>query len=287
MSLHIYSHSIRNAALFAIAATAMTAQAQARVGTICLELPAGAGTVKAEIASGCLPTHPKYDGAFAISVDADRAVIAVDGAFNPTTQSLVGTADCMGSRVLEQEAEAAGPRRYSVMVNGEFRGVIDASDTTFGMRAVKQCFEGASQVKVARPESVTAYNRSMFNDWIARPKGKTTDPLYTADYSTIGDAVATLLGNQPETMEGRPSAEITISKARWSGSRVSKPPEVHFMAVRIEEYGYLDDSVSGKRTFAEIKQNEQSGAWSIVGHWYQWMCARGEKVGQWTAEACA
>ena len=277
---------LRSAAVFAIASCAMTAQAQASVGNVCLELPAGAGIVKAEIASGCLPTSPGHEGAFQINVDASTATIAINGAYEPVREQLIGTMDCMGSQVIEQEAKAAGPRRYSVMINGRFSGVIDASDTTYGMRAVRECFADHSQVQGARPETLTVYKREMFRDWIARPKGKTTDPLYTSSYTTIGDAVAALLGNHPESMEGRPSAEITVSKGEWRGFQFRKPPRVRFMAIQIEEHGYLDDSISGKRTFAELRRNPQTGAWSIGGHWHQFMCARNERAGQWSGEPC-
>lgn len=274
------------AALAALAASMMATQAQARVGQICLELPVGANTLKAEIASGCLPTSPRYEGAFDIQVDAATASIAINGSFTQIGEARIGTTDCMGARVLEQDTDAAGPRRYSVLVNGQYRGTLDASDTMFGMQAVRECFEGLNQIQQPRPERLTTYMREHFRDWIARPRGKTTDPLYTTNYATIGEAAAALLGTHPEGQEGRPSAEIIISKGQWRGRPFLKPPAVRFMAVRIEEHGYLDDSVSGKRTFAELKQHAQTGEWRIAGHWHQFMCARGERAGRWSAQLC-
>ena len=286
MPHHNLSHSLRKAAGLVIAANAIATQAHASVETICLELPAGAGTVTAEIASGCLPTSPGHKGAFTISVDAESAVIAIDGQYTPSREQRIGTADCMGSQTIKQTANAAGPRRYSVLVNGNFRGVIDASDTMFGLRSERQCFAGPSQTQQFRPERVTTYMRAQFADWIARPRGKPKDALYQDSYASTGAAVAALLGRHPESLEGRQSAEITISLAQWRGRAVQKPPKVRFVAVSIEEHGYLDDSVSGKRTFAELKQNSQTGEWRISGHWYQFMCARGQRAGQWSARPC-
>lgn len=286
MSLRYQNKNLRHAAAFALSAVALTAQAHAKVGTVCLELPAGAGMVKAEIASGCLPTSPQYDGAFTVVVDAQRAVIAIDGSFKPTREQRVSTADCMGSRTIEQESEAAGPRRYSVMVNGEYRGVLDASDTQFGMRAVKDCFAGSGRVQQRRPEVIVSYNPASFKDWIGQSKGKPSNPLYTNTYAAPAQAAAALIGNHPQSKEGRPSAQITISKARWRFGGFPRPPIPYFMAIQIEEHGYLDDSVSGKRTFAAVKQDPTTGEWRIGRHWHQFMCARGERAGQWSAQPC-
>lgn len=286
MSLRFPKKSLRHAAAFALSAVALSAQAQARVGTICLELPAGAATVKAKISSGCLSTSPRYKGEFSVEVDAERAVIAVDGHFKPTREQRITTADCMGSRTIEQDAEAAGPRRYSVVVNGEYRGILDASDTQFGMHAVKDCFQGRRQIQKRRSEVVESYRPGYFRDWIGRSKGEPSDPLYTNVYSTPAEAAAVLIGNHPESMQGRPIAEITISKAKWQFGGFPKPPIPYFMAIQIEEHGYLDDSVSGKRTFAAAKQDQATGRWRIERYWYQFMCARGERAGQWSGQPC-
>jgi hypothetical protein len=124
--------STRCAIMGALAIGLVTTGANARPGQICLELPAGASVVKAEIASGCLSTSQGYKGEFEVSVDANTATIAINGEFKPTRHSPIGTTDCMGSRVISEEAEAAGPRRYSVLVNGAYRGVLDAADTGSG-----------------------------------------------------------------------------------------------------------------------------------------------------------
>ena len=276
----------RKGALIAVSVALLSTQAHARAAQVCLELPAGASTVKAQISSGCLSSSPGYEAAFSVSVDAAEAVIAIDGDFKAKREMRVVTADCMGARTIEKEAEAAGPRRYSVMVNGQYRGVLDASDTQFGMRAVKECFEGRGQIQRPRPERVTTYRPGMFNDWIGRKKGQPSNPVHQQGYKTLGFLAAALLGNHPENKEGRPSAQIKISKAAWQFGGFPKPPIPYFMAIEVEEHGYLDDSVSGKRTFAEIRQDPETGEWRIAGHWYQLMCARGEHAGQWSAQPC-
>lgn len=272
----------RSIALGALATSLMATQAHARVGQICLELPAGASTLKAEIASGCLPTSPRYKGEFDIQVDAQTASISIDGGFTQVGDARIGTTDCMGSRVLEQEAEAAGPRRYSVFVNNRHVGVLDASDTQYGMRAVKRCFAGRSQVQVASLDTVNTYSKSQFSDWIAS-EGHNSSPI-TAP--TLGGLAAQLLGDHPESDEGRPSAEIEISAAQWQRRPGDKLADRTFMAIRIEEHGYLDDSVSGRRTFASARRDPQTGEWRVTGLWHQFMCARGGRAGQWSAGLC-
>lgn len=289
MALTPINTPIRRLALLALGTAFISTQAHARVGHVCLELPAGAGIVKAEIGSGCLPTSPGYEGEFEIKVDGNSATISIDGAYEQVGDARIGTADCMGSQVINQDAEAAGPRRYSVLVNGVYRGVIDASETRYGMRPVKECFASRSQVQLPRPEVETMYLRQQFRDWIARPRAsgkQSNDPIYRANFASVAEAVAALLGGHPEAMEGRPSAKVTISRARWRGGPFAKPPAPEFMAVQIEEHGYLDDSVSGKRTFADVRPNRDGGGWRIVGHWHQWMCARGERAGQWSGKPC-
>ena len=98
------------------------------------------------------------------------ATIAIDGKYKQVGDARIGTADCMGSQVINQDTEAAGPRRYSVLINGQYRGVIDASDTRYGMRPIKECFAGRSQVQIRKPEVETVYLRQQFRDWIARPR---------------------------------------------------------------------------------------------------------------------
>ncbi len=273
----------RSIALGALATSLMATQAQARVGQICLELPAGAGTLKAEIASGCLPTSPSYEGAFDVQVDAHTASITINGGFTQVGEAPIGTADCMGSRVLEQESEAAGPRRYSVIVNNRYVGALDASDTQFGMRAVRRCFAGRSQLQIPSSDTMTTYSKSHFSEWIAR-EGKKPAPIAAP---TLGELAAELLGNHPESDEGRPSAEIEIAPAQWQRRPGDKLADRSFMAIRIEEHGYLDDSVSGRRTFAAAHQDPQSGEWRVKGLWRQFMCARGERAGQWSGKPCS
>jgi len=60
----------------------------------------------------------------------------------------------------------------------------------------------------------------------------------------------------------------------------------HLMAIRIEEHGYLDDSVSGRRTFAAAHRDAQTGMWRVKDPWHRFMCARGERAGQWSSARC-
>ena len=96
------------------------------------------------------------------------------------------------------------------------------------------------------------------------------------------------MDGHPETTEGRPTAQIDMRRANWrrewkgfDSPNYGQP----FIAVTITQHGYLDDSVSGGRYFAEIRQDE-NGQWKLDGFWRQNMCARGTYAGQWTKERC-
>ena len=129
---------------------------------------------------------------------------------------------------------------------------------------------------------MATYSESHFSDWIGRDEEKPA-PI-TAP--TLGGLAAQLLGDHPESDEGRPSAEIEISPAQWQRRPWDKLADRTFMAIRIEEHGYLDDSVSGRRTFAAARRDDKSGQWRIAGLWRQYMCARGERAGQWSGKPC-
>ncbi len=266
---------------------ALSTPAHAKLGQICLELPAGANVVKAEIGSGCIGSGRSYSDDFNIVVDAESALISIDGAFRPTRDvPRIGTADCMGSRVVEQEAEAAGPRRYSVMINGAYRGVIDASSTLAGVREVRECFPARSQVRLGQSAPLVIYASHQFDDWISAHEDNSHSVVLGNRYGTLAELAAALQSGYPESMEGRPSVEVRILAARWQRNRMMGRYGPPFMAIQIEEHGYLDDSVSGNRIFAAAKLDEGSGTWQITDHWHQLMCARGSRAGQWTDQPC-
>ncbi len=274
-------------AAITLVGAALSTPAHARLGQICLELPAGATVVKAEIGSGCIGSGRSYLEDFNIEVDAERALISIDGAFRPTRDvPRIGTADCMGSRVIEQEAEAAGPRRYSVVINGAYRGVLDASNTLSGASEVRECFAARSQVRLGQSAPLVVYAPHQFDEWISINEDNSHSVVLGNRYGTLAELAAALQSGYPESMEGSPSVEVRISPARWQRNRMLGRYGPPFMAIQIEEHGYLDDSVSGKRIFAAAKLDEASGAWQITDHWHQLMCARGSRAGQWTDQSC-
>lgn len=278
----------RLTALALIAASISATGALARVGKVCLELPSGANTLNATIASGCLPTHPRYKDDFAIAVDAGTAVIRVDGAFKQVGNSRIASADCMGSRTVEYTAEAAGARRYTVMINDRFAGVLDASDIMFGRRTASACFDGGGRGRKPQmmKNGVTVYSKGQFADWIGRTRTACTSKSVPISGDTLGEVAAQLLGNHPEGTEGRQSAQIAISLARWRREPADKLADRRFTAITIEVHGFLDDSVSGERIFAATRQDAQSGEWKVTAVWRQYMCRRGAHAGQWLGKPC-
>lgn len=275
-------------AAFTLFGAALSTPAHAKLGQICLELPAGANVVNAEIASGCIGSGRSYSGDFNIVVDAERAFISIAGEFRAAENSFhIGTADCMGSQLIEQEAEAAGPRRYSVVINGDYRGVLDASSNLAGAREVRQCFAAHSQLRLGQSAPLVTYAKYQFDDWIAAQENGSQSVVLGKSYSTLAELTAALQSGHPESMEGRPRVEVQISPALWQrDDRFNDRSRQPFMAILIEEHGYADDSVSGQRIFAAAQFNEQSGKWTLNDHWHQLMCARGARAGQWTDQPC-
>ena len=266
---------------------ALSTPAHAKLGQICLEMPAGANVVKAEIASGCIGSGRSYRDDFNIVVDAERALISIDGEFRLMRDPpRIGTADCMGSRVIEQEAEAAGARRYSVMINGTYRGVLDASSSLRGARDVRECFAGRSQLRLGQSAPLTVYAPHQFGDWISAGEDSSHSEVIGNRYGSLAELAAALQSDHPESMEGQPSVVVRISPARWQRNRPIQRLGAPFMAIRVEEHGYSDDSVSGSRIFAAAKLDEASGTWQITDLWHQFMCARGSRAGQWTDQPC-
>lgn len=279
-------HLIRSAT-FAIAASLVATGAQARIAKVCLDLPRGASTVTAKISSGCLPTHPQYKDAFNITVDPQTATINLTGGFEQIGNSRIGSADCMGSRTVEYSADAAGARRYSVIINSRYAGVLDASEAVTGTRGASECFAGNGRARGKGYDSPQRYSKRQFRDWIRRsgnPGVKTKSAAITGE--TLGDVAARLLGNHPEGTEGRQSAEITITPALWQREPAAKLTDRRFTAIQIEAHGFLDDSTSGQRIFASARQDARTGKWRTTNVWQQFMCRRGALAGQWSGKPC-
>lgn len=283
------THRIRKlVTAITLVGAALSTPAHAKLGQICLELPAGANVVKAEISSGCISSGRDYSADFDIVVDGESALISIDGAFRAPENSFnIGTTDCMGSQIIEQEAEAAGPRRYSVVINGLYRGVLDASSNLAGAREVRQCFAARWQLRLGQSAPLATYAKYQFDDWIAAQENGSQSVVLGNSYGTLAELTAALQSGHPESMEGRPRVEVQISPALWQRyNRFIDRSRQPFMAILIEEHGYADDSVSGKRIFAAAQFNEQSGKWTLNDHWHQLMCARGSRAGQWTDQPC-
>ena len=102
------------------------------------------------------------------------------------------------------------------------------------------------------------------------------------------DLLDPVLNSHPESMEGKGEAWVKVRKVKWRREfRMPDSPNWRepFYAVSFTQDGYLDDSVSAARYFAEVRIDEK-GQWMLDGFWRQQMCARGENAGQWTKQPC-
>jgi len=263
----------------ALAMTAQTAAARSSVAHICPKLNTQTGELTVKVGSGCITSMAgfnKHD--LELVVDQERAQILVTGSIDfHAPGSQIVTADCMGARSFELTASGVEARRYSVSFNGEYLGLRDMIEDP----APNECMSTARRV---RHHGIQHINRQSFKDW--------SDNQVSGWQDWRGDDVfallSPLLAGHPETDEGRPMVDIKIEQRFWNNAWAvrGKPWKSEpFVAVWITRHGFLDDSVSGDRHFAELRMGE--GGWRIDELFSQSMCARGENAGQWTGELCA
>lgn len=261
-------------AMLALAAQAQAAQA--RIGFICPELNPATGELTVKVDSGCVSSSASL-----ISNDLELAVDQEIAAINVTGEMEFGggpiqTADCMGRQQITLSASDIEQRRYSLIYQGEYVATFDMIEQPQSQKCV-----GPRSRNYAEGEIKL---RSSLKDWNDNPISGWQD--WRGD--SVFDVLSLILNSHPESMEGRATADIKVEKQRWRREAVG-PLVPHssdpFFAVTITQHGYLDDSVSGGRYFADVRQDED-GQWMVAGLWRQNMCARGKDAGQWTRERC-
>ncbi|MEL6878689.1 MAG: hypothetical protein AAGL68_11420 [Pseudomonadota bacterium] len=273
------SHRIlTGAAMIAIAAQAQAAQA--RIAYICPTLDTRTDELTVRISSGCMSSSTKYIGNdLVLEVDQETASIRVTGDMEYSSGGPIQTADCMGQKQIVLAASGVEARQYSVSYGDTYLDTIDLIEEP----SPKQCLSPNRRMRVGGGGENVAYRMS-FKDWNA-------DPIESWSEwrgSSVLDLLSPILDGHPESMEGRATAEIDIKRMQWlryPSSNITKLDRTPFIAVKIIQHGYLDDSVSGGRYFAEVRM-EETGQWKLDGLWSQNMCARGEHAGQWTATRC-
>lgn len=87
------------------------------------------------------------------------------------------------------------------------------------------------------------------------------------------DAVASYWANHPETMEGKPTAIMSMRPGRGT------------MIVDLRMEGLLDDAVSGEH-YRAIVAPRPDGGWFTIAVGKRIQCARGPMAGKWGMNAC-
>ncbi|MEL7445598.1 MAG: hypothetical protein AAGK02_07270 [Pseudomonadota bacterium] len=263
------------------ATIALASQAQAvhaRVTYICPQLDTANSELQVRVSSGCMSTSTSYAGNdLELEVDQNYAQIRVTGDLQFNSGGRIQTADCMGRKDITLTAEGIEQRRYSVSYNGEW---LDTLDLIENPKPDKCLNAGARGIQSGYDLAF----KSAYKDWNNDPVSGWREWRGTG----VLNLLAPVLDGHPEGEEGRPTAMIEMKQMQWRREASLRDPSHDpspFIAVTITQHGYLDDSVSGGRYFAEVRMDE-AGEWKLSGLWGQWMCARGVKAGQWSGEPC-
>ncbi|MEO0428189.1 MAG: hypothetical protein AAF160_12215 [Pseudomonadota bacterium] len=214
------------------------------------------------LSSGCQSSSfERLAGSPAVTVEEERATISIEGAFRyQVPANGIATADCGGGVIEQVTVESLGARRYRVLADGAYQGVLDLTTEAQSCTAP----EGAKGIE---PEVLESAWKGM-----DRPRwGKLTAPR-------VVDLLPRLVRGFPTTVEGRPTVDIEIARSPGDG------PDGPRLEVHATGTGYPDDSVTGVR-FVLFASPHPDG-WRLDELWRQNLCARGTLAGQWTAERC-
>jgi len=234
-------------------------QALARELSVCAEHNPSTRELTLVVSNQCVSSSFKYEGNnIEATVEQERASIQIKGGFRYTPPaSGIGTTDCGGAKQVKIKVPGAEARRYSVVHNSTYLGLID-----FTTKKGRVC--ATERAHSAFP------TRSELNNWtsvdVTGWKPKTARSLM--------ELIAPVYAGHPEAQEGRPTLNVEVAEA----------PDGSAMQINVRMTGYLDDSVSGEE-FAALAGEGQEG-WVLKGLWKRQLCARGRTAGQWTSEPC-
>ena len=268
----------RKASLIAMGMLLMAGSqaAQARVAFVCPQLNPATGKLSVKVSTGCITGMARYkDNTLSLDVDQHNAIITVTGEINyhPIESDIV-TADCAGAQSITLEATDIEQRRYMVSYESVPLALADLIEDP----APKACLSVRSAKDPYRHPTVDIatymdWSQEMIDGW---REWRGSDPVLL---------MAPLLANHPESEEGNPTLSFSFAKRHWVGiGYPGDPDRKPFLGVSIERHGFLDDSVSGDRYFAELRYED--GVWRIEHLWGQSLCGRGKKAGQWSGEPC-
>ena len=261
-------------AAISLASTDAAAQSHA-IRQVCLTYDQGAQELVASLRTRCLGSGAREtSNTLALAVENERARIVISGEYETRRTFNIGSADCMATQSFDLTASHVDERRYAFFFGDQKLGVFDATQALADARCY--ALQSAAQSHLSERD---------FRDWSPlEDNGLSGQPA-----PQVGDILARMMGNEPETLEGRPEAHITMERVRWLPSIVSKPaPSARqghdAMAVHLTRHGLLDDSVSGERMSVILRHDEDG--WIVYRSYRQTMCARGTTAGQWSSATC-
>ncbi len=213
--------------------------------------------------SGCMSSGFRYLGNdISFRIDENTATISGSGKItykNPTQP--VMTADCGGATQFKFSLPNVERRRYSLIINGKYRGIVDFTKST-------------------DPVVLDVPSRNRKNGFGTKARlAASYAPVSLANWKprtapSVLDLLRPITSTHPETLEGRPEMALTMRRDLNADS----------LMVRITNTGYLDDSVSGEKFAAIITRNAEG--WYLDSLWRQNLCARGKNAGKWIKKAC-
>ncbi len=251
--------------------------AKASVAHICPELDRSTQMLSVRIGTGCKTGMARFkEHDLQLAVDQNLAQILVSGdiSYHPIESRIV-TADCAGAQTFTLTAKGIEPRHYTLSHNGQWLGTVDFVDG----ESSPDCLHTAR----GKPANSSAWARKQqFREWSVDPEGAWNGWRG----SSVLSLLEPILGEYPESMEGRPQVKLRMEKMQWDRRWPNTDTTAHksFLGVWITRKGLLDDSVSGDRYFVEVRHSSQG--WRVANLWSQHMCARGTDAGQWTNVPC-
>ncbi len=212
--------------------------------------------------SGCMSSGLRYlRNNVSFEINENTALITGSGKItykNPT--NLAMTTDCGGATQFKFSLPNVERRRYRVVINGNFRGIVDFTKSTspvvLDIPPPKKSFGGKMRLSASYAPVSLAH-------WKSR----------TA--ASVLDLFRPITKNHPEALEGRPEMALTIRRGFIANT----------LTVRITNLGYLDDSLTGEKFVAIVTRNAEG--WYLENLWRQYLCARGKNAGKWVKTSCS
>jgi len=223
----------------------------------------GARSIEITASTGCVSSSLRGLGNnIQFSVDEERALITGTGKFTyKSSKSRIVKTDCAGRSQKKVELPNVEQRRYTVIVNGRYRGVLDFTQSAKPPRLTLRRAVNRSGL-LSKMQLINTYASVNLDSWASR------------NAASVMDLFRPIIDSHPESLDGRPEMEISMRRNSAGNS----------LTVRITNLGYLDDSVSGEKYTGMVTRT--ANGWHLKSLWKQSLCARGPKAGQWIKGNC-